>query len=447
MMKLKIKKSNVYLGACGLYLPVIIMTAGMIQSTLIGGGILHLTVVILISIMASFLFSKNKKEFGKTMLNGMINPMLSLLILSFLLAGILSQVLIQSGLLNSILWFINIINFDSRLIPCIVFILSAIISLSCGTSAGALTAVAPLFIPLANILSIDIELIIGALISGVVLGNILSPISDITISTSLTQDITVDKVIKSNTPSVLFAGIISFLIFIYFGMIHTDTGSLNLDIADSHLTSMILIVLPVLIVLFIKKGWNLVSALLFCDILGILINLVLGNIDLSNLFCEDGVLMKGITGMQGIVIYSMLLFIFIEILKENEVFEKLLNIIMKFCTSKRNSEIVSLLGITASTIITAGGSPAIMVFGPMMKEIGKRYTISKQNISLILSSISGSIAGMLPYGTAYILCLGICKQSVDITVEYIKVIPYMLFNIIIIVTVFIKIILKKKGRK
>ena len=195
------KKPMFYGGKVGPWIPVLLMLAGMLASTIIGGGGLNrLTGISFFAISVGFLLCKDKKQFGKITLKGLQNPMLGTILMAYLMAGMLAQLLRQSGLITALIWGISKLGMNAGWIPLIGFIACLLISTSCGTSTGSVAAVAPVLLPLAFSLNIDMGLMCGAIISGAVFGDNLAPISDTTISSSLTQEADVSQVVRTRFP-------------------------------------------------------------------------------------------------------------------------------------------------------------------------------------------------------------------------------------------------------
>ncbi|WP_457745407.1 Na+/H+ antiporter NhaC family protein [Sulfurimonas sp.] len=101
----------------------------------------------------------------------------------------------------------------------VIFIVSAIISFSTGTSWGTFSIMIPVALPMAVGVDANIALAIGAVISGGVFGDHCSPISDTTIISSLASDCEVVEHVKTQLPYALISGLIAFMLFVGFSFI------------------------------------------------------------------------------------------------------------------------------------------------------------------------------------------------------------------------------------
>ena len=120
-----------------------------------------------LALCLSFIFAKNKgKEFNDRVVHGLVDPMFSTFMLIFLLAGVLSHSLRQSGLINGLLWACETAGVNPGLLPMITFLTCVVISTACGTTGGTVSTVTPVMFPLAVELGCSPAVMLGAIISG-----------------------------------------------------------------------------------------------------------------------------------------------------------------------------------------------------------------------------------------------------------------------------------------
>ena len=259
-----------YLGKMGPWIPIILMVIGLIVGTKIGGGgILRFSLITFLAVIAGFFLTKDKKNFGKVAISGLTNSMLAIIIIAFLSAGVLGQLLRQSGLIEALVHTAGSVNFDAGFLPLISFVICAIISTSCGTSSGSITAMAPVMLPLAVGMGCSPGLVCGAIISGAIFGDNLAPISDTTIGSALTQEAQVGDVVRTRLPYSLIAGGISAVLFAVLGNVTTASRGMEGVAIEADLKSLLLLVLPVIMIIMIKKGFDLVATLLVLSLIHI----------------------------------------------------------------------------------------------------------------------------------------------------------------------------------
>lgn len=104
-------------------------------------------------------------------------------------------------------------------IPLLIFLLSAVISFSTGTSWGTFSIMMPIGVSLAVTTGADVYLVIGAVVSGGVFGDQSSPISDTTIISALAAGCDVIEHTHSQLPYALIAGAIAAVCFLIGGLV------------------------------------------------------------------------------------------------------------------------------------------------------------------------------------------------------------------------------------
>lgn len=438
-----------YANKVGPWIPIFLMIIGMIIGTKIGGGgLLRFSLITFIAVIVGYLLAKDKKNFGQVVVGGITNDMLAIIICAFLLAGVLAQLLRQSGLITALVWSAGEVNLDAGFLPLICFIVCAIISTACGTSSGSITAMGPVMLPLAVSLGCDPGLICGAIISGAIFGDNLAPISDTTIASALTQEAKVGDVVRTRLPYSLIGGGVSMVLFVILGNKAANHDILEVTQETVELKSLFLLILPLLMIFMIKKGFDLVGTLLICDAAGIVLNLVLGSIDLRSMLSNEGPIVAGLAGMMNLLMYVILLFILLEILNCSGAFDSFINGIARHCKSARSAELVCMFSTAIGTIAAGGSSPAIMFFGPMVRKLTKRFKIERTRGSNILDGTACGISAILPYGTPIMLSLGFAADVKGIPADfsYFDIVPYC-FHGIMLLLLFVLSILSGIGRK
>lgn len=109
-----------------------------------------------------------------------------------------------------------------QIIPVTIFILASVMAFATGTSYGTMGILFPLSIPLAYTANPDINfivLVVGAILTGTILGDHCSPISDTTLLSSAGADVDHLAHVNTQIPYALLVGIISAIGYIISGFI------------------------------------------------------------------------------------------------------------------------------------------------------------------------------------------------------------------------------------
>lgn len=422
------KRIVFYFGTFGAWLPMLILIVFMLTMAATGNiSLIIFSLGAFVALCASFLLTKNKKMFEEAVLGSFKKDTLAVIIMAFLLAGVLSQLLRQSGLINGLLWLTNQVSLDTGFIPLLAFLTCVVISTSCGTTGGTVTAVTPVMLPLAVGLGCDPGVVMGAIISGSIFGDNLAPISDTTIASALTQEAEIKDVVKTRLPYSLISGTIASILYIIVGF-HTKEAisSTSTDSEASYALTLILLLLPIVMVFLMIKGWNLISTLIVCILLGIVINLGFGFISFADMISIEGPIAGGLSGMLNIILFCVLLFAILEVTERSGVFEKLIEKVILLSKTPKRAEL-GIAGITVSGNLAIGGSaPAIVFIGPFVRKITKKFNIDRTRGSNIMDGLSTAVCGMLPYNPSFLVAMGLALSSgvVDKSFNFMEVLPY-----------------------
>lgn len=438
------KGTIVFLGGkYGPWIPIFFLIVCMIAAVATDHTDFYVyNLITLVAILLCFFLVKSKKTFGDVAISGLQDSMLAILILAFLLAGILSQLLRQSGLITALVWLSSVVNLDPAFIPLVSFLICALISTSCGTSSGSIVAVLPVMLPIAIQLGCNSSLVCGAVISGALFGDNLAPISDTTIASALTQEAKVNDVVRSRLPYALIAGGISAILFVVFGKLTSTVSTTNVVVDDSTVRALVLLVVPIAMIILMKKGWDLASTLLICDSLAIAINLVLRLINPAQMIGGEGPIASGINGMVDIIIFAILFFVVIEALKQSGALDRLGDGLLNFCKSLRMVEFIIMLSSAFGTIVTAGSSTGIMFAGPMANKIAKQFKIAGTRSANLLDATACATCGFVPFCTPYLLALSIGGDMAGIPDDfsYLSILKFAFHPMLLILVFSISII-------
>lgn len=423
----KKKEMDFYLGKFGACLPMVVLVAFLMAIAVSGKVSLVLFCVAgFFALSTAFLLARDKKEFEDAVVNGIKDNTLCVIIFAFLLAGVLSQELRQSGLIEGLTWLTTSLNLDARFLPLIAFLTCALISTACGTSNGAIVAVLPVLLPLAVTLGATPAVVVGAIVSGAIFGDNLAPISDTTIASALTQETEVREVVRTRLVYSLIAGGISAALFIFFGF-RTATAGVISEVADPNAAkTLVLLVIPVIMIILMLRGCNLITTLIVCDLIGALICVGFGFISVNDMLSATGPIGAGMTGMLNVILFSMFIFALLEMLGRSGVLDLLLSKATRMSKTPRSAEAVcGLMSIVGSWAIGAA-SVNILFIGPIARKILKQQNIERTRGSNILDGISTALAGIVPYNPVGMNALSLTLAS-GVVAETFSFLDYLPF--------------------
>ena len=108
---------------------------------------------------------------------------------------------------------------DIAFVPALVFLLSAVMAFSTGTSWGTFAIMIPIVTPMSEMLGVDLSLMIAAALGGGIFGDHCSPISDSTIVASMACATDHVDHVRTQLPYALIAAAVSFVLFMIAGSV------------------------------------------------------------------------------------------------------------------------------------------------------------------------------------------------------------------------------------
>ncbi|NFP92265.1 Na+/H+ antiporter NhaC family protein [Clostridium sporogenes] len=386
-----------------------------------------MSVPFLIAAMSSLLMNRKETLSKKidVFCKGSGDSNIILMCLIFILAGAFAQVAKDIGAVDSTV-NLGLSILPSNILITGVFVIACFISLSIGSSMGTIVALAPMAVGISQKTGIILGLTLGAVISGAMFGDNLSMISDTTIAASRTQGCDLKDKFKTNFFIVLPAAIITAIIF---SIITANKGT----VLDGNYSYSLVKVLPYLSVLVAALiGGNVIIILCGGIVFSAVIGLYFGTFNIVGLFQSIG---KGIGGMTELVIISLIIGGMVEVIKYNGGIDFLLNLIKSKVKSKKGAELGIALLVSVVDICTANNTIAIVMAGPIAKDIADKYDVDPRKSASLLDTFSCFCQGIIPYGAQLLAAAGIAKISPFAIMQYLYY-PYLM-GICALIAIFV----------
>ena len=366
-------------------------------------------------------FSEKMEDVTHSM--GDSNVMIMCLV--FVMAGGFSGAVQAAGGVDST------VNFSLSILPPPVavaglFIIGCFISTAMGTSVGTIAALAPIAVGISDKTGIAGALCIGAVVSGAMFGDNLSMISDTTIAATRTQGCEMKDKFRENFKIVLPAAVISLVLFLILanGGDYTFTGDRSYNLFK---------ILPYLVVLIgALLGMNVFVVLALGIVLSLVVGVATGAFAWTDMFRvvfegPDGA--GGIKNMYDITVISIVVAGIIGLVKANGGIDFILNGIKKRVKTPKGAQ----LGIAALSslvdISTANNTVAIVMAGPIAKDISNEFSISPKRTAAILDIFTSVWQGIIPYGAQILYaCAG--AAAVGMTLSPVELFPYLFYPIL-----------------
>ena len=364
---------------------------------------------------------------------GMANSTIMLMIVIFMLAGAFSATARAMGAVDAT---VNMILYllPANIVMASIFITACFISMSMGTSCGTIAALAPIAVGISAQTGLDLPMLIGIIVGGSMFGDNLSFISDTTIVATRTQNIEMKDKFKANFKLVMPVAIIVLMIYVFFGF--TESHKMQIETGSIEWLK----VLPYLVVLITALcGVNVIIVLVLGIVLSGIIGLTTGGFNIWE-WCSA--ISNGIViDMGELIIVSLMAGGMFEIIRFNGGINWLITKMTNNIHSPKQAE-SAISGLVAFTnICTANNTIALIITGPMAKQIGDKFVLNPKRVASIIDTVSCSVQAFLPYGAQLLIAAGLAS------VNPVEIIPHLYYPFTLGLIVIISIIFHKSKIK
>ncbi len=408
-------------------LPILVFLLVFIGSGIVFADFYAMPAVVgfVIALVVAFL-QNPKRSFAQKLVDvtrNMGDENVMVMCLVFILAGAFSGSVQAAGGVDST------VNFGLSILPPSVavaglFVIGCFISTAMGTSVGTIAALAPIAVGISEKTGITGALCLGAVVSGAMFGDNLSMISDTTIAATRTQGCGMKDKFRENIKIVLPAAVITLVLFLILasGSDFRVTEDLSYNLFE---------ILPYLVVLVgALAGMNVFAVLVMGTVLSLIVGVSTGNILWKDIFTvmfqgPDGE--GGIQSMYDITVISIVVAGIIGLVKANGGIDFILSSIRRHVHTKKGAQ----LGIAALSslvdISTANNTVAIVMAGPIAKDISEEFAIPPRRTAALLDIFTSVWQGLIPYGAQLLYA---CSGAAALALTPVDLLPYLFYPIL-----------------
>ncbi|MDF9828791.1 Na+/H+ antiporter NhaC family protein [Parabacteroides sp. PF5-6] len=389
----------------------------LIVSILVGDFYkMPITVAFLISSVVAIALSKGGKVTNRIeqFCRGAANSNIMLMVIIFILAGAFAQTTKVMGAVDATV-NLSMSLLPSNLLAPGIFIAACFISISVGTSVGTIVALAPVAVGIAMRSGMPEAFMLGVVVSGAMFGDNLSFISDTTIVATRTQGCEMSDKFKMNVRIALPIAILTVLFYTFMGW----------GIETSYTPEAIewIKVIPYLVVLVTAIcGVNVTIVLLIGILLSGIVGLSSGSFTLWDWTQSMG---DGIRNMGELIIVTLLAGGMLEMIRYNGGIDWIiLKLTARIRTAKGAEGSIAAL-VSFANLCTANNTIAIIMAGPIAKDISDRFRVDPRKSASILDMFSCFVQGIIPYGAQLLMAAGLSHISPIEIMQYLYY-PYLL---------------------
>ena len=289
-----------------------------------------------------------------------------------------------------------------------LFIISALISLSIGTSCGTIAAIVPIAVTISQNFGINPSFVLGATVGGAMFGDNMSLISDTKIAASRTQNVKMRDEMLYNLKIITIPAILCILLYALpiFTSINSSPEQTVLTL-DNYIK-----VSPYILLLILGiSGINVMFLLLFGTILNTAIGIFYG---MFNIFDAFGYIGDGTVSMATTIIVAMLAGGLLLLVRYNGGITYIIRETGRWIKNKRTCEIGICFLVGMINLFTANNTVAIITSGSIARELAQKYEVSPVRTASLLDTTSCIVQGLIPYG-AQILIATSLSVSIGVT--------------------------------
>ena len=429
-------------GRASALLPIVVFLVIFLGSGIVTGDFYSMPTIVAFLIALCVAFLQNRKvSFDEKMhiiAQGVGDDNIITMSLIFLCAGGFSGAVTAAGGVEST------VNLGLSILPPSVavaglFVIGCFISVSMGTSMGTIAALAPIAVGISEKTGFSMAICIGAVVCGAMFGDNLSMISDTTIAAVKTQGCEMKDKFRENFLIVLPAAILTIIVFLFI-----TRGGGTAEMGD--LTFNIWRVVPyVLVLVGALIGINVFVVLIGGTILSLIVGIATGSLAWNQIFLAiggnttiNGQEISGVMGMYDITVISIIVACIVSLVKEYGGIQFILQWIHKRIKGEKGAE----LGIAGLALLvdacTANNTVAIVMAGPIAKEISEEYGVSPRRSASLLDIFTSVGQGLIPYGAQLL-----SAASLTALTPY-DIIPYLYYPILMAVSAVLFILLRSR---
>ena len=316
----------------------------------------------------------------------------------------------------------------------VLFVVACFVSTAMGTSVGTITLLVPIASAVAETSGFSLALCVASVMGGSMFGDNLSMISDTTIAACQGQGCQMKDKFRANFKIALPAALAALALIIVVSL-GTDVQS---AVSGGH--DLVLIIPYVLVLIGGIIGLNVFVVLLIGIAAGAAITLITGQVTALELMGNMG---GGVSGMFETILVTLLVASLCGLIRAYGGFESILAFIRRVFRGKRGGQLGIGLLVGLMDIATANNTVAIVMAGPIAKEVAEEYGISPKRSASLLDTFSCIFQGIIPYGAQMLVAISTCA-TLGYAISAFDIIPLLFYPFLLCLSSLLFILFDKK---
>ena len=400
-----------YGGIAGALFPFVVFLAGVMAIALSGAPDERgFWPILILSLCLGLLLAKDRKNFCVSVIEGMAQPIVMIMITAWMLASIIGVLMSETGFVEALTWTAGKLHLGGTAFVIASFLICCIVSVSTGSSFGTILICAPLLFPAGGILGAHLATLAGAIIGGATFGDCIAPISDTTIASAVSQKADIIGTVRSRLKYVIPAAFVAVVFYALSTALRSGPAQHNVPGLEGSPRGLPMLIVPVVIIVLLLKRKHLLHGLLAGLLVGVILGLSLRLIPLNRLLALDlenysaqSFVIDGINRAVGISFFTILLMGLVSTLKASGLLKRLVEFSTKRSLTLGHTEAWISGAVGAAVLLTCHSIVAILTVGEFARETGEKVGLHRYRRANLLSLVVSTFPFILPYFIPVIL--------------------------------------------
>lgn len=380
--------------------------------------------ILLAALALGLALARDRTRYSETVIAAMGKPVVMLMIMAWLLAGVLGTVLNASGFVQALVLGARALELSGAMYVGASFVICAIVSTSTGTSFGTILLAGPLLYPAGGALGASPAVLMGAILAGATFGDSISPVSDTSIASSGSQHTDVPGTVRARLKYVIPAGLAALAASVALAARGSagvaalgDSAFATQPAATPAALPMLLV--PVVVIVLLARRRHLLEGLMAGIVLAIVVALAAKLLAPSQLIYIDreaysakGLIIDGVSRGVGVSIFTILLIGLVGALEASSSVERVLAWARTSTVSPRRAELWIVGAVSAAVLLTTHSVVAMLTVGEFTREVGGRAGLSAYRRANLLDMTVCTYPFLLPYFIPTILASSASQPGV-----------------------------------
>jgi Na+/H+ antiporter NhaC len=274
-------------------------------------------------------------------------------------------------------------------------------------------------------------------------GDNMSMISDTTIAATRTQSVAMRDKFITNLRIAVPAAIAAIVLYLFLGS-SADVSAADI-VAKITWEDAFLVAPYVFVLIFALVGVNVMSVLFLGIVMTTVIGLCYKKFEFFAALQSMG---AGSLGMSETLIVALLAGGLLGLIRYYGGISYLLATVNKFIKGIRGCEFGVSLVVSAVNLITANNTVAIVIAGPVARDLSEKYGCNPKRIAAILDVASCIVQGLIPYGAQILIAVGVATnpETFNLEVSALALIKTMYYQLLMIVALIAFIVIPSKKK-